>query len=501
MSQYSKVRRMYFREKVAISAIARRNNLSRNTVRKWLQAPERDELRYTRPQGKTKLDPFMAALRQALETDAHRPKRDRRTRLRLFAEIQAQGYAGSYAQLTDRIRRWHGEAGLATARAAYVPLQFEWGEAFQFDWSEEGMVIGGVYRRVQLAHMKLCASRAFWLCAYPGQSHEMLFDAHTRALTGLGGVARRGIYDNMKTAVDKVGKGKERLVNGRFAAMCAHYLIDADFCTVAAGWEKGRVEKDVQDIRRGIWQEALAEHFATFAELNAWLAERCKAAWQSARHPDFPGMSIAEAHAYEQPHLMPMPSRFDGYVEVLARVSSTCLVTVKRNRYSVPCEYAGQRVSVRLYPEHIVIGADAQIVADHVRSLDRDQVTYDWRHYVPLLERKPGALRNGAPFAGMPAPLLALKQALLRHVGGDRVMAQVLASVPTFGLEAVLVAVDRVLESGAPSAEHVLNVLARLRATPTPDRVETTLQLIEEPVADPQRYDRLHGLEVRHAQA
>jgi hypothetical protein len=349
--------------------------------------------------------------------------------------------------------------------------------------------------------MKLCASRAFWLCAYPGQSHEMLFDAHTRALTGLGGVARRGIYDNMKTAVDKVGKGKERLVNGRFAAMCSHYLIDADFCTVAAGWEKGRVEKDVQDIRRGIWQEALAEHFATFAELNAWLAARCTAAWQSARHPDFPGMSIAEAHAYEQPHLMPMPSRFDGYVEVVARVSSTCLVTVKRNRYSVPCEYAGQRVSVRLYPEHIVIGADAQIVADHVRSLDRDQVAYDWRHYVPLLERKPGALRNGAPFAEMPAPLLALKQALLRHVGGDRVMAQVLACVPTFGLEAVLVAVDRVLESGAPSAEHVLNVLARLRATPTPDRVETTLQLSEEPVADPQRYDRLHGLEVRHAQA
>lgn len=124
------------------------------------------------------------------------------------------------------------------------------------------------------------------------------------------------------------------------------------------------------------------------------MAEHCKAAWQSARHPDFPGMSIAEAHAYEPP---PMPSRFDGYVEVLARVSSTCLVTVKRNRYSVPCEYAGQRVSVRLYPEHIVIGADAQIVADHVRSLDRDQAAYDWRHYVPLLERKPGALRNGAP--------------------------------------------------------------------------------------------------------
>jgi transposase len=100
-----------------------------------------------------------------------------------------------------------------------VPLTFEWSEAYQFDWSEEGIVIGGVYRRIRLAHMKLCASRAFWLAAYPGERHEMLFDAHTRCLTGLGGVARRGIYDNMKTAVDKVGKGKERIVNARLAAM------------------------------------------------------------------------------------------------------------------------------------------------------------------------------------------------------------------------------------------------------------------------------------------
>lgn len=135
-----------------------------------------------------------------------------------------------------------------TARSAYGPLRFEWGEAYQFDWSEEGIVIGGVYRRIRLAHMKLCASRAFWLAAYPGEAHEMLFDAHTRCLTALGGVARRGIYDNMRTALDKVGKGKERIVNARFAAMCSHYLIDADFCNVTAGWEKGRVEKDVAHI-------------------------------------------------------------------------------------------------------------------------------------------------------------------------------------------------------------------------------------------------------------
>ena len=167
--------------------------------------------------------------------------------------------------------------------------------------------------------------------------------------------ARRGIYDNMKTAVDKVGRGKQRLVNGRFAAMCTHYLIDADFCNVAAGWEKGRVEKDVQDNRRGIWQDALGERFASFAELNVWLGEQCRAAWHSSPHPDYSGMTIAEAHEQELPYLMPMPSRFDGYVEIVARVSSTCLVTVKRNRYSVPCEFAAHRFGVRLYPQRIAI--------------------------------------------------------------------------------------------------------------------------------------------------
>ena len=498
MSMYAKIHRMHFREGLPISEIARRTSLSRNTIKKWLRDRERDELKYVRPPAKTKLDPFVGQVQQWLETDAHRPKRDRRTLLVLFRELQAKGYAGSYTRLTIQVRRWREQGHAVTARSAYVPLHFAWGEAFQFDWSEEGIVIGGVYRRVQMAHLTLCASRAFWLVAYPGQSHEMLFDAHTRSLAALGGVARRGIYDNMRTAVDKVGVGKERIVNARFAALCAHYLIDWEFCNRAAGWEKGRVEKNVLDARRGLWVDAQSETFSSFAQLNAWLAERCRRAWREAVHPDHPGMSIAEALEHEQPHLMPMPRLFDGYVEHVARVSSTCLITVQRNRYSVPCQWAGHKVSVRLYPEQVMVIADQHVVADHRRALDRDHIVYDWQHYIALIERKPGALRNGAPFADMPEPLLRLQRGLLRRPGGDRVMAQVLGAVPHFGLEAVLVAVELVLEAGALSADHVLNVLARLRDTPIIASVETTLQLREEPIADTRRYDQLHGLGVSH---
>jgi transposase len=488
---------MRLRDGLAISEIARRTGLARNTIKGWLRESSRQQMKYQRPARPRLIDRHEEWLRQALETDSRRPRRERRTALKLHAQLRAEGFAGSYSRVTAFVRAWRGEAGAVTARSAYVPLSFAWGEAFQFDWSEESLVIGGIWRKLQLAHMKLCASRAFWLVAYPNQGHEMLFDAHTRCLTGLGGVPKRGIYDNMKTAVDRVpGRGKARVINARFAAMTAHYLFDPDFCNVASGWEKGRVEKGVQDTRRRIWQEAQRRRFSSFAELNAWLAKQCIEARQAA-HPDFPGMSIEEAWEHEQAQLMPMPAPFDGYVEMPVRVSSTCLVTVARNRYSVPCALAGHRLSARLYPERVVVVAEQSVVAEHVRALDRDHVIYDWQHYLPLIERKPGALRNGAPFAELPEPLQRLSRALLRRQGGDRVMAQVLAAVPTFGLEAVLVAVELVLEAGRPSAEHVLNVLARLHEGPPPQTVATSLTVKTAPLADPRRYDSLRE-EVSH---
>jgi hypothetical protein len=151
-----------------------------------------------------------------------------------------------------------------------------------------------------------------WLVADPIQGHEMRFEAHTRSFAALGGVARRGIYDNMRTAADKVHKGKGRTVNARFAVMCAHYLYDADFCNVASGWEKGRVEKNVQDSRRRIWIEAARRRFGSFAELNAWLGERCRALWSEVRHPEHNQFSVAEMLEHERPHLMPMPEPFDS---------------------------------------------------------------------------------------------------------------------------------------------------------------------------------------------
>jgi hypothetical protein len=207
MAMIGKVKRMFFREKKSVREIVRLTSLSRNTVRKWLKAAALDELRYRRSDAPGKLTPFHESSRQALKVDAHRSRHERRTARALHAQIRIEGYGGGHSRVTDFVRAWrHGE-GQSISTTAFVPLAFELGEAFQFDWSEEGLVVGGLCYRMQVSHLKLCASRAFWLVVYPSQGHEMLFDAHTHSFTALGGIARRGIYD---LHVDRCRQGEER---------------------------------------------------------------------------------------------------------------------------------------------------------------------------------------------------------------------------------------------------------------------------------------------------
>lgn len=494
----ARIRREHFIKGKTIKEIARDLKVSRNTVRKVLRSGE-TSFEYERVvQPRPKLGRWAAELEGLLAGNAAKVAREQLTLIRIFEELRGRGYDGGYDAVRRYARRWSKERGQSTA-AAYVPLSFAPGEAYQFDWSHEVVLLNGVTVIVKAAHVRLCHSRMLYVRCYPRETQEMVFDAHDRAFALFKGTCGRGIYDNMKTAVDKVKKGKGRVVNARFYAMCSHYLFDPEFCNVASGWEKGIVEKNVQDSRRRIWQEAGTLRFGSFAELNDWLLARCKSLWHEIRHPEYRELSVAEMLEHEQSHLMPMVTPFDGYVEQPGRVSSTCLVSAARNHYSVPCELAGKMISKRFYPERLEVVYDEGVVASHQRLFERGQTRYDWQHYISLTERKPGILRNGAPFGEMPTPLLRLQRLLLKREGGDRVMSQVLCAVPKAGLESVLVAVELVLESGMVSAEHVLNVLGRLNSAPQPDTVETTLQLKEAPIADASRYDSLRQKEADHA--
>ncbi len=506
MGILSKLRRLVRRDGISEREAARRLGLSRNTVSKWLAHQGMVEPRYPKRTATSSiLDPYKEQLASWLRADSHRSKRERRSTKELFQAIRAVGYGGSRGPVYEYCKRWRDEQANAPRHAGFVPLRFELGEAFQFDWSCEYAFVGGLRRRLEVAHMKLAASRAFVLVAYYSQAHEMLFDAHARAFAVLGGVPRRGIYDNMKTAVDKVGIGKQRSVNARFEAMTGHYLFEPEFCNRAAGWEKGIVEKNVQDRRRSIWRELSERRWANLDELNDWLIQSCKSAWNDLNHPEWRELTVADLWQDELAHLMPCPSPFDGYVEQPVRVSATALIHFQRNRYSVPCEWVNEVVSLRAYPDYLKIVGPEDNWIRLARSFERDQTLYDWTHYISLVEHKPGALRNGAPFKTMPEPLQELQRQLLKHAGGDRVMAQVLSAVPLHGLEAVLVAIDLALQSGRVSAEHVLNVLSRLKEQHSNiESAQTGMLLVEPPQANVSRYDGLRTArqeqEVDHVQ-
>ena len=148
MEMLGKIRRMYFRDKLSLHQIAKRTGLSRNTIRKWVRAPEATQPAYQRSATFNKLSPFHETLEQALKADSFRAKHNRRSAKALFEQIKAEGYDGGYSQLTAFIRSWRGEQGKSLR--AFVPLTFALGEAFQFDWSEEGLLIGGLIRRIQV---------------------------------------------------------------------------------------------------------------------------------------------------------------------------------------------------------------------------------------------------------------------------------------------------------------------------------------------------------------
>jgi transposase len=477
--------------------------LSRNTVRKYL-ASGVVEPRYPQRSSPSKLDDYEQTLTTWLHREASRSRKQRRTVKHLYRDLVQLGYTGSYDRVAAFARQWRQAQQQATSSATkntFVPLQFAPGEAFQFDWSEDWAMINGVNTKLQVAHFRLSYSRAFMLRAYLLQSHEMLFDAHYHALSALGGIPERGIYDNMKTAVDKVQRGKARLINKRFQTMVSHYLFEAEFCNPAAGWERGQVEKQVRDLRSRLWQGAPA--FGSLVDLNTWLAQRCRQLWQELPHPQDKRRTIAEVWQEEHAQLMPMPVAFDGFVECTKRVSSTCLITFDYNRYSVPASFANHAVSLRAYADRLVVVGDGQVIAEHARVFSRDhsatgKTIYDWRHYLSVIQRKPGALRNGAPFNELPDSFRRLQRQLLKRPGGDREMADILALVLLHDEHQVAQAVELALAGDHPSKQHVLNCLSRLNDVPAPlpFAAPAALALTVEPQADTARYDHLR--EVHH---
>ena len=368
----AKIRLAYFSRRMTIKAICRDFRVSRKVVRKVIRS-QATEFRYERDvQPQPKIGPWRDRLDSLLLENDGKPARERLTLIRVFEELRALGYEGGYDAVRRYARTWSKQRAGETANA-YVPLTFAPGEAYQFDWSHEIVVMDGVTTIVKVAHVRLCHSRMMLARAYPRETQEMVFDAHERAFAFFRGACSRGIYDNMKTAVETIFVGKDRQYNRRFLQMCSHHLVEPVACTPASGWEKGQVENQVGLVRERFFTPRL--RVKSYDELNAWLMDKC-IAWAKAHpHPERPDRTIWEVFEEERPKLVPYRGRFDGFHALPASVSKTCLVRFDNNKYSVSASAVGRPVEIHAYADRVVIRQDGRIVAEHPRKYGRGETS------------------------------------------------------------------------------------------------------------------------------
>ncbi len=348
-----------------------------------------------------------------------------------------------------------------------MPLVFAPDEAFQFDWSENWARVGPRQMKLLVAHFKLSHSRAFMLRAYPLRTHEMLFDAHNHCLRALGGITERGIYDNMKTVVVKVGRGKQRKVNARFRAMVSHFLFEPHFCLVRRPNEKGHVEGLLGYARRNFLVPVpRVDHLET---LNAEVEDKC--------HQDLErrlrGKTATKAELLEEERsaLLEIPKhRFEARRIEQARADSLALVRFDRNSYSVPTAHAYRPVTVVGGINEVRLVVDNRLVAKHPRHWGKEHTEYNPVHYLALLERKPGALDFARPLEGwnLPGCFAVLRRRLENQLGpkGTREYIKVLRLLENVSLGQLDGAVRQTLAIGALSYDAVRVILQTRQEEP-----------------------------------
>ena len=463
VDQIQFVRRLKFVNCLSIREIVKRTGISRNTVRKILRS-KKTEFSYERENSpKPALGNCYELIEQWLKEDLLVKKKYKRTAKRIYVILcQDYGYKGSYESIARCIREVRREVNQAS-KEAYIPLYYEAGDAFQFDWGEVYARVNKQEVKLQLAALQLSHSRAFFAHAYPNQKHELMLDAHCRAFNFFGGSCKRGIYDNMKTAVKRVLCGRGRLLQERFKQLCSHYLYVPEFCNIASGNEKGRVENLIGTIRRNFF--APIPEFETLEDLNSSLLSFCVAHSRTKNHPEFHDQSRYEVFERESQYLIPLPAHeFESCRLANVVVSPSSTVRFDNNRYSVPTAYVGRSVLVKAFYQDLVVSYKGNVITRHLRSYKEKHLIFDPTHYLELLVKKPRAFEDGMPFKGWDLPSVFYKyRDLLRKKvrNPDKIFAQTLLLLKDWPLGEVTKGIEQALKLGLTSDSYILSTIRR----------------------------------------
>src|SRR5215210_8049902 len=357
-----------------------------------------------------------------------------------------------------------------------------------------------VQQEVKLFLMRASHSGAALVLPYPAETQQAFLEAHARAFAFLGGVPERVRYDNLRSAVQKVLRGRRREEQDRFVALRSHYLFESSFTTPGIGGahEKGGVEGEVGRFRRG--HLVPVPRVESFEELVS-LCERASEADLGRRIVGRPA-SVGELLSAERELMRRLPSEpFDCAESSTVRVDRKALVTVRQNHYSVPVSLVGRKVSARIHARAVEIASDGQVVARHERSRGRYETTAKLSHYGAALWRKPGALRGALALSqerergSWPEVFDALWRRIEERTTPSeaaRQMVDVAMLCDELGAESVELAARGALAAGCADGRAVA-VLARRSERPAPEPLSLDEQLVarERALPDLAAYDAM----------
>jgi len=500
---FEQIRRDHDREGLSLHALARRHAVHRRTVRHALAAPLPPARK--RPEGRAapKLGPYRALIDAWLEADREAPRKQRHTARRVFERLRDEhGVEISERQVRRHVRKRRRALG-ELVDELFVPLCHEPGAEAEVDWGEASVVIGGEPAKVHLFLMRACFSGGCFVQAFTRETQQAFLEGHVEAFEFFGGVFELVRYDNLRSAVCKVLKGRRRVESDRFVALRSHYLYESSFTRTGkeGAHEKGGVEGEVGRFRRA--HLVPLPEVSSLGALNERLAAACVA--DLGRTIRGRRQTVSEALAQEVELLRALPAeRFDVAETASPRVDSKALVTVRQNQYSVPVSLAGLRVAARVGAREILIFHDGREVARHPRLDGRFQTIAQIDHYLELLAFKPGALARSLALAqerergAWPACFDELWRAIEARLGPSeaaRQLVDVLMLCRELEPARVELAVRGALAAGAHDGRAVA-VLARRaeRAEPAPlSDLEPRLAAHARPAPGLTDYDQLMG--------
>lgn len=482
MDQYEMIRTAHRKYGKKIRELSREYGHHRETIRKILLGREPRYRRRKAPPNPV-MDPVSDLVGRWLKEDKERPSKQRHTAVRIYKRLVEEcDFEGS----ESTVRRWvrHCKAELGFGRSeAMIPLDPDAAREAEVDWGTAHVIMNGEKRKVKFFCMRSRYSGKLFVQAYSRERQEMFFDGHMRAFEYFNGVFPVLVYDNLKTAVYKILRGKQRREQGRFFSFRSYYTFEARYCTPGQGHEKGGVEGGLGYARRN-FMVPLPE-VKDFEELNQLLLDRCAEDSLRILRGREEERTIEERHKEEQPTLLKLPgSRFENIKLTTVRISKYQTATVDRNRYSVPTAYVGRELKVHLCCWTVRLYDGTRLVGEHERVFGNSKWQINPLHYLEIIRQRVGAFDSARAIRGWRKEWPAvyekmLTRLVLRHGDnkGKREFVRILQLHQDYPKKQIEEAVGQALDSRAYGCDVVKHLL-QIQQENAPDIVSLPKDLM-----------------------